>query len=199
MALEYLLQHPLTWIAIATLVNEDLGCVGAGLSIARGDVSLFAGAAVCLGATLAGDLTWFLLGRHVGRPVLRYPPLVWLFDDRQYALAEAWVADRGMGIGLFTRFLPGIRAPLLFFLGLLGMEPRLAVTYLVTAALIYVPLLLGLSMAFGTAVQTYFPIYGYGALAFFLALITLLGVSHLIRKRVAWREEEVARRESHRT
>src|SRR5262245_48431874 len=64
-------------IAAATLVSEDLTCIGAGVAAAQGQISIGLAVFACFLGIFVGDILLFLAGRTIGRPAVHRAPLKW--------------------------------------------------------------------------------------------------------------------------
>jgi membrane protein DedA with SNARE-associated domain len=129
-------------LGAATLVSEDLTTIFAGLLVARGELSF---ATALLGCTLGiwvGDGLLWLLGRTLGRRVVRLPVLRRLVAPWQLARAERWFERQGLRVVVVSRFLPGSRLPAFFAAGLLGSRARWFLGWALLAALLWTPLLI---------------------------------------------------------
>ena len=139
----------MTLIAVATLISEDLACVGAGLLAARGQMSFLAATSGAFVGILVGDLALFAAGRLFGRAAVRRRPLRWMFSETTLARASRWFRQRGMAAIFISRFLPGMRLPTYFAAGVVGTSlPRFALWFAL-AGLLWTPALVGASMVLG--------------------------------------------------
>ena len=91
-------------IALATLVSEDLTCIGAGLMAAGGAIGLTPAVAASFTGIFVGDILLYLAGRFIGQPALRRPPLKWVIKSDDVARASRWFAAKGAVIVLTSRF-----------------------------------------------------------------------------------------------
>lgn len=158
-------------IAAATLVSEDLACLGAGTLVARGAIGLLPATSACFFGIVGGDLLLFLAGRCLGRKALALPPLKWVLPAERVRAASQWVTRRGAIVVLLSRFLPGTRLPVYFAAGMLGTSLPVFAFWFVAAALLWTPLLVGASMHFGS--QALMPLFGRGALGIVASLFML--------------------------
>jgi membrane protein DedA with SNARE-associated domain/pimeloyl-ACP methyl ester carboxylesterase len=140
-------------IACATLVSEDLTCITTGLMIARGSIGFVPGVLACFAGIFVGDLLVFLAGRSLGRAVLGRAPLSWFLSADAVAVASQWVERQGARLVFVTRFVPGTRLPSYFAAGMLRTSLARFALFFFLACAIWTPVLVGLSAAFGEAVQ----------------------------------------------
>ena len=138
-------------IVAATFVSEDLTCIGTGLLIARGSLPWTAGVGACLAGIVVGDLLLYGGGRVIGRPVTRVAPFRWLIRHEELERACRWFTERGAALLLGGRFVPGTRLPTYVAAGVVRM-PLLPFTFwILVAAALWTPLLVGGTALFGAA------------------------------------------------
>ena len=133
----------LVLLALVTLLSEDLACVAAGVLAARGSIPLDVAIIACYVGIVAGDQLLYLLGRAVGRPVLRLPPFKWLLSEGDLDRAVAWFDRRGMGIVITSRLLPGTRFPVYVAAGVLRAGFVRFAVWLAAIGLVWTPLVVG--------------------------------------------------------
>jgi pimeloyl-ACP methyl ester carboxylesterase/membrane protein DedA with SNARE-associated domain len=136
-------------IAAATLVSEDLTCIGTGILVARGSIGFWPGTIACLIGIFVGDVIFFALGRLVGRAALQRPPLRWLVRGDNLDGAVEWFRRRGPVLVFVTRFLPGFRVPTYVAAGVLHTGAWTFIFWFLLAALVWTPALVGLSAGTG--------------------------------------------------
>ncbi len=138
-------------LALATFISEDLTCLGAGLLVAQGRLGLLAAILGCFIGIVIGDFALFWLGRWVGRPALRVPPLSWWVTPERVASSSEWLKRRGAGVVFLSRFMPGARLPTNLAAGLLHTSFLRFSLYFIAAALIWTPLVVGIASQLGEA------------------------------------------------
>jgi pimeloyl-ACP methyl ester carboxylesterase/membrane protein DedA with SNARE-associated domain len=143
-------------IALATLVSEDLTCIGAGMMAARGMIGYLPAAGAAFLGIVVGDLLLYAAGRFIGRPALPHAPLRWFIKPDEVARATRWLEKKGPAIIIASRFLPGTRLPVYFTAGVLSRGVWTFLFYFCVAAALWTPALVGLSMWAGDAVMTYY-------------------------------------------
>jgi len=139
-------------IALATLVSEDLTCIGVGVMVAAGRISFLLGTSACFLGIFLGDLLLFATGRFLGRAAIRRPPLKWLIQGQDVQRSSAWFSHQGMKVIIASRFLPGTRLPTYFAAGLLQTNFWKFVIYFLLAATAWTPMLVGLAAGLGGGV-----------------------------------------------
>jgi membrane protein DedA with SNARE-associated domain len=142
----------LVGLALATLISEDLTTIGAAGLSRQGYLPLWPAIAACAAGVYLGDLGLWLVGRVLGRRVLRLPWLRDRMDDA--ALSHAAVRlDRHLAATvLASRFLPGTRLPLYLAAGVLGQRPLAFAAWSLVAVLLWTPLLAAATIWTGAAV-----------------------------------------------
>jgi pimeloyl-ACP methyl ester carboxylesterase/membrane protein DedA with SNARE-associated domain len=155
-------------IALATLISEDLTCIGAGLMAAKGTIGFIPAVAGSFLGIFLGDILLFMAGKHLGRPALGYPPLKWIIKDEDISRTSRWFNAKGPIIITASRFLPGSRLPTYFGAGMLRTSFWLFSFYFLIAALLWTPLLVGLAAVAGSQMLVYYDRYKhYGILILF--------------------------------
>lgn len=138
-------------IAVSTLVSEDLTCIGAGVMVAQGRIDFAAAALACFLGIFIGDVLLFLAGRYLGRAALARAPLKWFVRRDDVERSSAWFNRQGIAVIAASRFVPGMRLPTYFAAGLLNTNLLRFSVYFFLAAIVWTPLLVGLSSLFGAA------------------------------------------------
>jgi len=136
-------------IAVSTLVSEDLTCIGAGVMVAQGRIDFVPAALACFLGIFVGDVLLFLAGRYLGRTALRRAPLRWFVRPDDVERSSAWFNRRGIVVIAASRFVPGMRLPTYFAAGLLNTKLFRFSIYFLLAAIVWTPLLVGLSTVLG--------------------------------------------------
>jgi pimeloyl-ACP methyl ester carboxylesterase/membrane protein DedA with SNARE-associated domain len=139
-------------IAAATLVSEDLTCIGAGVMAAQGRIDFAAAAFACFLGIYVGDILLFFAGRYLGRAALHRAPLKWFLKSEDVEKSSAWFSRNGMAVIAASRFLPGARLPTYFAAGVLKTQFWRFALYFFLAAAVWTPILVGLSAVLGAEV-----------------------------------------------
>ena len=161
-------------IALATLISEDLACIGAGMMAARGIIGFIPAVTAAFIGIVVGDVLLFLAGRFIGRPALRKAPLKWFLSREEIEQSTEWFRVRGPAIILISRFLPGSRLPTYFTAGMLGSSLASFTVYFGFAALLWTPALVGLSTVVGSRILSYYPVFEQYAIWVALATVGFL-------------------------
>lgn len=141
---------------LATQVAEDMTCIAAGLLVSRGVIDFWPATLACLAGIFIGDMLLYVLGRYLGRPCLRYPPMKWLLNEEDVDRMGGWFKERGVFMVVVARFVPGSRIPAFFGAGLLHVPVlRVAIFFLLASAL-WTPLIIYLSSYLGAQIIGYF-------------------------------------------
>ena len=166
-------------IALATLISEDLTCIGAGMMAAKGTIGFIPAVAASFLGIFFGDILLFLAGKHLGRPALGYPPLKWFIKDEDIGKTSDWFNAKGPIIITASRFMPGSRFPTYFGAGMLGTSFWHFTFYFLIAALLWTPLLVGLAAAIGSQMLVYYDHYKHYGI--FILVGTILSLWLLIK------------------
>ena len=175
-------------IALATLVSEDLTCIGAGLLVTSGRIGYVPATVACFLGIFVGDLNAFLAGRVFGRAALARAPLKWMVTEAQVQRATDWFRKRGPVIILTSRFLPGTRVATFIAAGVLHTSFLTFAGWLALAALLWTPLLVGIAALVGAPVLSLFEQFRLWAVpAAILAAVVVLLVLRGVPKLFSWR------------
>jgi membrane protein DedA with SNARE-associated domain len=136
-------------IAAATFVSEDLTCITTGALIAAGKIGFVPGVLACLAGIYFGDLLLYFAGRFIGRPILLWKPLGRLVTDKKLDRASEWLAQRGAGVVILSRFTPGLRLPTYVAAGLLKTHFWRFSFYFLLASVLWTPILVGAAALLG--------------------------------------------------
>jgi len=165
----------------ATLVSEDLACIGAGLMVAKGTLTFGAGVSAAFAGIVIGDVLLYALGRSVGAGVARRAPLKWFLSKDSLERGASWFKDQGMKVILICRFVPGSRLPTFVAAGILKAPFWRFLVFFFIASLVWTPLLVGLSSLVGQKFLNYYEVYEGSALWILLGLILLIyGSVHIL-------------------
>lgn len=140
---------PLLLLAAGTLVSEDLTCIGAGLLVGRGQLHWGAAIAGCFLGIYLGDLGLWLMGRLLGRRLMRFNWLARRASTHRLQVLGAWF-DRHSAASVFAaRFLPGMRLPIYVAAGALGKKGAHFALWSLLAAIVWTPILVLLAASLG--------------------------------------------------
>jgi pimeloyl-ACP methyl ester carboxylesterase/membrane protein DedA with SNARE-associated domain len=164
-------------IALATLLTEDLACIGAGLLVAQGRIGFVAATLACFVGIVAGDVLLYLAGRYLGYPWLKRAPLKWIVSPRQVDRASEWFQNMGPAVVFLTRFLPGTRVAAYTTAGLLRTGFWRFLFYFTLAVAIWTPFLVGISAYLGNRIFEHFALYQRYTLPAVVVLLLVLWTS----------------------
>ena len=126
-------------------IPEDITLLAAGLLASSRRISLGGALAAGFLGVLSGDAVLFYLGRKYGRRIFLLPGFRRFFTAERVRAAEAKVKNHGPFICFVARFLPGLRSPTFAAAGAMGVSPVTFFALDGLAALISVPLWVGLA------------------------------------------------------
>jgi len=178
----------LALIVLATLIAEDLTCIGAGLLVARGVLGFWMATIACFVGIYIGDLLLYLAGLYFGRPAMRYPPFRWWIKEADLQRMSESFGKRGMWLIFISRFVPASRVPLFIGAGILRFSfMRLAVGLLVAGA-VWTPPFVGIAALLGQQMLYYVERYEKAAFAMLLLVVLgLAAVVHVVLPMCTWR------------
>lgn len=161
-------------IILSTLLSEDLTCIGAGLLAARGLIGFWPAVGACLTGIIIGNMAVYLTGRYMGKAALRKAPFKWFISEQDLLKSTEWFRSRGSAIIVSSRFLPGSRLPVYFTAGIIDITFWKFSFYFLLSAMIWTPLLVGLSMFLGHELLQFFSLYQEYTFVIPLLIIILL-------------------------
>ncbi len=180
-------------IAASTLISEDLACIGSGLLVSHGGIGLFAAIAACVVGIFVGDLIIYSIGRLFGERLLSHRPFRWLISRDAVIASEQWFRKRGAWVILACRFMPGTRVPVYFAAGVLKSPFWMVATVLGLAAVLWVPILVGLSSWVGDRMLGFYEDYDQWAVWILLsAVVVIFTVVHRVVPLLTYRGRRLA-------
>lgn len=163
-------------LALATLVTEDLTCIGAGLLVAGGALGFWPAVAGCLAGIFVGDMLLYLAGRWLGRPALRRAPLRWMIKPGQVERGTAFFRRQGPALVFASRFMPGTRLATYFAAGVFRAPFASFAAWFFLATAVWTPLLVGLAAWMGGPLLAWFERFERFALLGLILAVFLLWV-----------------------
>lgn len=163
-------------------IPEDITLLAAGLLASDHRISLSGALAASFFGVIAGDAVLFFLGRKLGRRVFLLPGFRRYFTPERILRAEAKIQEHGPFICFVARFLPGLRSPTFAAAGAMGVRPATFLALDGFAALISVPVWVGLGFWFGNNWQEAVTRAREAQGLIIFAIVVLIGVYLLYRK-----------------
>jgi membrane protein DedA with SNARE-associated domain len=166
-------------------VPEDITLIAGGLAAYYGHADVWRMIGVSFLGVLMGDSIVFLLGRKYGLSITRLWPFSRLFSHTRIEYVRGRFQESGNRILFLARFMPGLRAPIYFTAGTVGVKFRTLILYDGLAALLSVPAIVYASYAFGDQIDRVLGItrnVSHGIL-FAVALLVTIGVVKWWRRR----------------
>jgi len=158
-------------IVAATLVSEDLACIGAGLLVARGTLTFASGFSAAFFGIVIGDVLLYALGRGLGRSIVRRGPFRWFLPEEKLLRGSEWFKRRGIKVIFTSRFVPGTRLPTYVAAGVLKAPFWSFLVYFLVASLLWTPIMVGLSSVLGNEILRYYDAFEAFAIWVLLGLI----------------------------
>src|SRR5262249_46416661 len=115
----------------------------AGALVAEGQLTFRTATAGCFAGIVSGDLAVFLIGRIFAARVLALPLLRHLATREAIDRSSRWLARHGRTVVFLTRFVPGTRVATSLAAGALRVNPLSFAGWIVLAAAVWTPLLVG--------------------------------------------------------
>jgi len=197
--LEFLVLDHSPWVTtatilLATLVSEDLTCIGCGLLVARGDLRAATAVVACVLGLWIGDLTLYGWGKLLGQPALRRRPFRWWFTAEDVDKCAAWYRRRGTVVIYLARVVPGCRLPTYFAAGLLDVRFWRFSLDTFIACLVWAPLLVGLAFFVGDSVFGYFDVFRrYAIVSLIVGLLLVYAVVKVLVPLTTWKGRRLLR------
>ena len=177
-------------ILVCTFVAEDPTCLAAGLLVAQGLIGFVPASLACLIGIFIGDLALYLIGRFLGRPILRKPPLKWLVSEQQIdEMSERFSKNpKGLALIVSSRFIPGSRVPTFVAAGIMKLDWHKLIFLFFIAAALWTPPLILLAEYVGAGVIEQFKEWHHNAAWIVIgAILALYLISHYIIPAFTWR------------
>lgn len=130
-------------------VPEDITLFAGGLLAYYGMTDVWVTIGVSFLGVVVGDSLIFALGAHYGRKLTKKWIFHKLLPDHRLDSVRSKFHARGNKLIFAARFMPGLRAPIYFSAGTLHLPFRVFLFYDGIAALMSVPLIIGLVYQFG--------------------------------------------------
>jgi len=170
-------------LALGTLISEDVTSISAGLLARNGNVTLGAAVAACVLGVYIGDLALWVAGRIVGARLLDAPWISRRVNASALAALSAKLDTNLATAVIASRFLPGTRLPMYIAAGVWGRRPLAFAGWSLLAVLLWTPLLVVLTAAYGSAITA--PLLGrLGEISQFVVATALLFAAFRLATRV---------------
>lgn len=120
-------------------IPEDITLIAAGILAYHEAANVYGMIGVGMAGVMLGDGAMFWLGRRYGLALARRPFFARLMPEERLLKVAEVLQQKGNKILFAARFMPGLRSPLFFTAGALGVKARVFLFYDGLAALISVP------------------------------------------------------------
>lgn len=128
---------------------EDIPLIAAGYLVWDGTMKWVPALGVTIGGVLIGDTILFFLGQKLGLKILQQKGIQKIFKPEKVRRTRAYFRKYGDKIVFFARFVAGFRAVAFFMSGAMHMKYRRFLWLDTLAALLSVPIWIGLGYALG--------------------------------------------------
>jgi len=129
-------------------LGEEVVVIMAGALIQGGELPVWLTLICAYFGVVLADYLWFILCRHFGRPILHTPVIKRMFHPRRLLEAKHQLDQRGVGMIIMARFIPGSRATAITIAGIFDMAFWKFALATASCVLITAPLQLGLGYFF---------------------------------------------------
>ena len=167
-------------------IPEDITLVVGGIFAAYKITNFWYTVIICLIGVLLGDAIVYLLGRYLGNRILKTRFLSKMVKVRHLAMVRLASYKYGNYLIFFARFMPGVRTPIYFSMGMFKKPLHTFLTIDGIAALISVPVWVYVGMIFGDNLPTlerYIKQMEHGILTLVGGLIVLIIIIHFVKKK----------------
>lgn len=183
-------------IAFSTFFSEDLAAIGAGLMAANSMIPFWPAATAVIIGIFIGDLSLYLAGRWLGKPILKFPPFKWMIKEETIESSVKWFKARGPYILFASRFIPGSRMPVYISAGILDTGFLTFLLYFGGTVLLWTPIFVWISMLTGNELLDFYETYDQYVVWVILAAVTIFyGLYKIIPltvtaagRRLVWRK-----------
>lgn len=186
-------QHTLTLtlsllLFLMVFASEDLACIAGGILAATGAIPLWAAIAGCLAGIWVSDVLLYALGACFGNRVLNWGPFKRFADSPETTRLRSNFATQGLKIVFITRFIPGSRVPTYLIAGTLRLGIVRFSTWLLLAAAVWTPILVGIAYFVGHPLIDWWEREGLRLLPqIALVLLALYFTMHTLTKSLTYR------------
>ncbi|HVE58954.1 MAG TPA: VTT domain-containing protein, partial [Pyrinomonadaceae bacterium] len=177
--------------ASATLISEDLACIGAGVLASQGKISLALAVSSCAFGIFIGDILLFIAGRFLGRKALKIKFINFFISENAFEKSSHWLERRGMKTVFISRFIFGLRLPLYFAAGVLKTSFWRFTLYFSIAVAIWTPILVGATFWLGAGIVKNSLFNQNLWLAFILLIAGLLFVVRVLQQLLTWKGRRI--------
>lgn len=164
----------LSLFAIFTIFGEDFASISGGLIVASGLLGYWHVVLACFVGILISDVSIYLIGRWIGKPVLDWAPFKWFIKKEDVESAENMFRMKGMQIIFAARFVPGSRFPTYLVAGILKTRMHTFLIYFVMAVALWAPFIVGIASIVGAPMLNFIEVYQDYALLIFIVIVLII-------------------------
>jgi membrane protein DedA with SNARE-associated domain len=133
-------------------IPEELTLLTGGFFVHLGIARFYPILAVAFVGVLIGDLIIYSIGRRWGHGILTHQHLHKVFTESRLERVRQFFRDHGSKTIFVARFISGFRVAAFLAAGTMGVKPTQFLFLDFTAALVMIPLLVGLGFYFGASI-----------------------------------------------
>ncbi len=165
---------------------EDIILFAMGLLSYYGLTDLTVSIVVCLLGVLIGDCMIYYFGLYYGKKLTKQGPFKKFLTPERLKQTKNMFHKWGNKVILAARFMPGLRSPTFFSAGTLHLPFRVFIFYDGLAALLSVPLLIGVAFYFGDHVDRAIQLsrkVQHGIILLILGVVLVFVLKYFLRSR----------------
>lgn len=166
-------------------IPEDITLISAGILAYNGVGNIYLWIVICFLGVILGDSTMFFLGKRYGLALANKGFLAKILPQSRLLQVGDVLKEKGNKFLFMARFMPGLRAPIFFTAGALGVNPIVFLTFDGLAALISVPAIIYSIFYFGHNLATvihYIKMANYGIIGVIAIILVFFFVKWKIKK-----------------
>jgi len=167
-------------------IPEDITLIVGGILTSYKITNFWYTVIICMIGILGGDALVYLLGRFLGSKILKSKILSKMIKARHLALVRLASFKYGNFLIFFARFMPGVRTPVYFSMGMFKKPFHVFLAIDGIASIISVPVWIYIGMFFGDnipALEHHIKQMKYGIYILLAVLIVIIILFHVIKKK----------------
>jgi membrane protein DedA with SNARE-associated domain len=134
-------------------VPEEITLLGGGFLAQLGLIRIYPTIAILFIGVLSGDMVLFSIGRKWGHGIITHRHIRKVFTERRLERVRQFFRDHGNKTIFIARFISGFRVAAFLAAGTMGMKPAKFFFLDFLAALIMIPLIMGLGYFFSSQME----------------------------------------------
>ena len=167
-------------------IPEDITLVIGGILAAYDITNFWTTVVICMIGVLGGDTIVYLLGKHLGNKILKSKLFSKMIKVRHLAMVRLASHKYGNFLIFFARFMPGVRTPVFFSMGMFKKPYYIFFCVDGFAAVISVPVWIYIGMFFGDNIpvlEHHVKQMEHGIYSILAAIIIIIVLIHFLKKK----------------